>query len=170
MQFKTTIEKFDSNLWSYYVVIPKNIGAQFIKGENRRVKCSINGAPPIQSALMPKGEIYSIYVKKSFMKDHSINESDQVDVQLVKDESDYGMPLPDTFEMLLDQDEEGQKLFKALTMGKQRSLVHIVGKVKNVDSQIAKGLAIMHQLKESNGALDFKRLNELIKIYNNRKI
>ena len=71
--------------------------------------------------------------------------------------------------VLLSQDLEGSDYFHKLTKGKQRSLIHIVGKVKNIDSQLAKGLAIMHHLKEAQGELDFKRLNVLIKEYNNRK-
>lgn len=166
--FKTCILKFESDLWSYYVAIPKAIGDPFIDGENRRVVCIINAAEPIHSALMPKGEVYSIYVKIEFMKKHGLLEGDEVNVTLKKDVSEYGMPLPESFQVLMDQDEEGTRYFKSLSMGKQRSLIHIVGKVKNVDSQLAKGLAIMHHLKEAKGELDFKRLNVLIKEYNNR--
>lgn len=168
-KFKASILKFEYDLWSYYVAIPKKIGDQFVEGDNRRITCSINGAKPIHSALMPKGEFYSIYVKKEFMKKHELEEGDEVEVTIEKDCSEYGMPIPESFQVLLDQDHAGSMFFHKLTKGKQRSLIHIVGKVKNVDSQLAKGLAIMHHLKEANGELDFKRLNVLIKDYNNRK-
>lgn len=167
--FKSPILKFESDLWSYYVAIPKSIGDQFIDGEDRRIICTINTADPIHSALMPKGDVYSVYVKKEFMKKYALNEGDEVEVQLEKDRSEYGMPVPESFRVLLDQDQEGSMYFHELTRGKQRNLIHIVGKVKNVDSQLAKGLAIMHHLKEAKGELDFKRLNVLIKEYNNRK-
>ncbi|MEM7298159.1 MAG: YdeI/OmpD-associated family protein [Bacteroidota bacterium] len=167
--FKAPILKFESDLWSFYLAIPKEIGNHFIVGDDRRVKCTINNAKPIHSALMPKGDVYSIYVKKDFLKKHLLEEGDEVDVLLEKDTSEYGIPLPESFQVLLDQDEEGSLYFHELTKGKQRSLIHIVGKVKNVDSQLAKGLAIMHHLKETKGELDFKRLNVLIKEYNNRK-
>lgn len=163
------ILKFDTDLWSFYVPIPKEIGDKFIEGDNRRVKCTINSSNPIYTALMYKGEVYSIYVKKAFMKKHGLSKGNEVKVTLAKDSSEYGMPVPESFQVLMDQDEEGMKYFKQLTMGKQRSLIHIVGKVKNVDSQLAKGLAIMHHLKETKGELDFKRLNILIKEFNNRK-
>lgn len=166
---KAPILKFESDLWSYYVAIPKNIGDQFIEGEDRRVICTINNGSSIHSALMPKGDVYSIYVKKEFMKKLGLSEGDEVEVSLEKDKSEYGMPLPESFQVLLDQDVEGSMYFHKLTKGKQRTLIHIVGKVKNVDSQLAKGLAIMHHLKEAKGELDFKRLNVLIKEYNNRK-
>ncbi|MEP0984057.1 YdeI/OmpD-associated family protein [Ekhidna sp.] len=167
-KFTAPILKFEYDMWSYYLAVPKSIGDKFIVGDDRRIICTINNQTPIHSALMPKGDIYSIYVKKEFMKKNGLSEGDEVSVKLEKDKSEYGLPIPESFQILLDQDSEGGSLFHQLTKGKQRSLIHIVGKVKNVDSQLSKGLAIMHHLKEAKGELDFKRLNVLIKEYNNR--
>ena len=169
MKLKAPILKFKYDLWSYYVAIPKTVGDKFIEGDDRRVVCTIANGQPIHGALMPKGDVYSIYVKKDFLKKNALAEGDEVEVILQKDRSEYGMPIPESFQVLLDQDTEGSVFFHQLTKGKQRSLIHIVGKVKNVDSQLAKGLAIMHHLKEAQGELDFKRLNVLIKEYNNRR-
>jgi len=167
--FKSVLENFHNNLWSYYIPIPKNVGDQFIEGENRRVLCSINGNVPLHSALMHKDGGYTIYVNKETKSKLGIEEGEEINVNLEKDTSEYGIPMPESFEVLLGQDEEGRGYFQSLTMGKQRSLIYIVQKVKNVDSQLAKGLAIMHHLKEEKGALDFKRLNIVFKEYNNRK-
>ena len=163
------ILKFEYDLWSYYIAIPRSIGDLFIEGEDRRVICTINNTTPTHSALMPKGDVYSIYVKKNFLEKHGLMEGDVVNVHLEKDRSEYGMEIPASFVELMIQDTEGSHYFHSLTKGKQRTLIHLVGKVKNVDSQLAKGLAIMHHLKEAEGKLDFKRLNVLIKEYNNRK-
>lgn len=168
MKIKVQIHKFDSDAWSYYLAIPMDKANVFIEGDNRRVKCTLFGES-IHSALMPKGDICFIYLKKKLMKKNGLVEGDEVEILLEKDTSDYGIQIPISFEELLHQDEEGSIYFHELTKGKQRSLIHIVGKVKNVDSQLAKGLAIMHHLKEEQGELDFKRLNVLIKEYNNRK-
>ena len=162
------ILRFESDLWSYYLSVPKSEGSSLIEGDDRRIICTIMGEK-IHGALMPKGDYFSIYLKKDFMKKHGLSEGENVKIQLEKDRSDYGMPLPPSFQELLFQDVEGSQYFHKLTKGKQRSLIHIVGKVKNVDSQLAKGLAIMHHLKEAQGVLDFKRLNVLIKEYNNQK-
>ena len=167
--FTSTLEHFHNKLWSYYIPIPKKIGDQFVEGDNRRVLCSINGSTPIHSALMHKDGDFTIYVNTELQKKLGIEEGDTVNVRLEKDTSEFGLPLPESFEVLLAQDDEGRAYFQSLTMGKQRSLIYIVQKVKNVDSQLAKGLAIMHHLKEEKGVLDFKRLNVLIKEYNSRK-
>ena len=93
---------------------------------------------------------------------------DQVTITLEKDTSEYGMPMPESLMLLLDQDEEGSKYFHELTPGKQRSLIYIVSKVKNIDKQINKGLAILEHLREFKGQIEYKQLNEKIKSYNQR--
>ena len=168
MRLRVPIKKFEYDLWSHYLAIPQEKAKQFIEGDNRRIVCHVLGEE-IHSALMPKGDISFIYLKKDLMKRNGLTEGDEVEILLEKDRSDYGIPIPASFQELLHQDEEGSRFFHELTKGKQRSLIHLVGKVKNVDSQLAKGLAIMHHLKEDRGILDFKRLNVLIKEYNNRK-
>jgi hypothetical protein len=169
MTFKAELAHFHNQLWSYYIPVPKTIAENFISAENRRIICTVNSKLQFQGALMPKGDVYSIYLTKERVKELGVQEGDVLDIQLEKDTSEFGMPLPESFEALLDQDIEGRSLFEGLTKGKQRTLVQIVGKVKNIDSQLAKGLAIMHHLKESEGRLDFKRLNVLIKEYNSKK-
>lgn len=169
MIFQTTLHDFHSKLFRYYIPISKEVGDQFVDGDNRRVLCSINGNEQTQSALMHIDGGFYILVRNQLRKKLGLEEGDEINVSLEKDHSEFGHEVPESFEALLAQDDEGRGYFEALTMGNQRSLVYIVGKVKNVDSQIAKGLAIMHHLKEEKGVLDYKRLNVLIKEYNNRK-
>ena len=92
---------------------------------------------------------------------------DTINVKLQKDTSQYGIPMPEELQIAMDQEEGAFAYFEALTVGKQRTLIYLVSKVKNTDSRIKKGLAIAFHLAESKGNLDFKRLNELIKHYNN---
>ena len=169
MNIQTTLEDFHSKLFRYYISVSKEVGDQFVKGENRRITCSINGTDPYQCALMYQDGGFYILVNNQIRKKIGIEEGDKIEVTIEKDTSKFGHEVPASFEALLDQDEEGKAYFDSLTMGKQRSLIYLVKKVKNVDSQIAKGLAIMQHLRDAKGELDFKRLNELIKEYNNRK-
>ena len=66
----------------------------------------------------------------------------------------------------MDQDLAGKAFFDALTPGKKRTLIYLVANVKNVDSQLRKGMAILDHLKEANGKIDFKQVNQKIKEYN----
>jgi len=168
IEFKAILEDFRSNLWRHHISVPTEIADMFIEGDNRRVICVLNGLVEFKSAIMYKKGGFFILVNKEVRDKLNIGTGDEVAVGLEKDISEYGVEMPDSFQVLLDQDEEGNRLFKQLTLGKQRSLIYIVGKVKNIDSQLNKGMAILDHLREKDGKLDFKQLNEKIKYYNNR--
>jgi hypothetical protein len=168
IQFKSTLQKFDPKLFGFHFQVPAEIAEQFIDGNNRRVICDVNKQLKMQCALMPYSQGYFILINKTRVKQLGLRVDEEVELSLKKDNSEYGHEMPESFEMLLVQDEEGSKYFHQLTPGKKRSLIYIVGKVKNVDSQLNKGLAILEHLRTDHGQLDFKKLNELIKEYNQR--
>lgn len=80
--------------------------------------------------------------------------------------SKYGLPFPQELEELLKIDLEGKKHFESLTYGKIRTLLHIVGKPKSVEVRIKKALTTINCIKEVNGKLNFKELNESFKASN----
>ena len=53
---KTKIDRFDSNLWHFHLVIPQKFAHQIIDGTNRRVVATINKTIQFQAALMPLGD------------------------------------------------------------------------------------------------------------------
>ena len=164
----TTLKKFDSNLWGYHFPVPENIGKEFNQGNNRRVICKINDHFSMQCALMPYSDGFFILINQDLVKKLGLSIHTKVLLNIEKDHSEYGHQVPESFSILLDQDPEGSQYFEQLSPGKKRSLIYLVSKVKNVDSQLNKGLAILHHLKEQAGILDFKKLNQLIKVYNQR--
>jgi uncharacterized protein YdeI (YjbR/CyaY-like superfamily) len=88
---------------------------------------------------------------------------DIVDVVLVKDESKYGLPMPEEFEEVLKQDPEGDDLFHALTAGKQRSILYLLSRSKDIDVRIHQALLIVEHLKENDGKIIDKVLYEELK-------
>jgi len=166
--FQTTIEDFHTKLWRHHLVIPEPIANEFIDGDNRRIICWLSDKVYVQTALMPAKDYWFVLLNKEVRTQLSLEEGHVIEIKLEKDTSEFGHPVPESFQVLLDQDKEGRKYFEALTPGKQRSLIYIVRKVKNIDSQLNKGLAIMDHLKEVQGKLDFRMLNQKIKEYNNR--
>ncbi|MFT3743199.1 MAG: YdeI/OmpD-associated family protein [Pyrinomonadaceae bacterium] len=88
---------------------------------------------------------------------------DMVDVVLVKDESKYGLPMPEEFEEVLNQDPEGDRLFHALGKGKQRSLLYLLSRSKDVDLRIHQALIVVEHLKENDGNIVGDVLNRQLK-------
>lgn len=171
MEFTTSLQKFtdkNASVYGLHFPVPKPIAQNFIAGENRRVICTVNQSFKLSSGLMPFQEYWYILVNQEVKKQLNLEIGDEVVIHLEKDRSEYGMPMPEELMVLLDQDELGHRYFHELTPGKQRNLIYLVNKVKNVDSRLNKALAIVDHLKEYEGKLDFKALHVKIKEYNQR--
>ncbi|MFY0594449.1 DUF1905 domain-containing protein [Roseivirga sp.] len=166
LKFETTLEHFDWNIWGYHLPVNQEITKKMSSENHRRVKCVLNGSITVFCALMPIDNGSYILVNKTNRTKLNLDIGDRVEVAIEKDTSEYGIPIPESLLVLLDQDDVGSKYFHALTPGKQRSLIYLVSKVKSVDKQINKGLAVLDHLKDVQGKLDFKMLNEKIKYYN----
>lgn len=164
--FTSLMEKFDSNLWGFHFCVSAEIGNQFVtEGNDRRVICTLNDKQEFQCALMPKGDgSFFINVNKKLRDALKLAVGSQVNVLLEKDESEYGLPMPEELQELLLQDEEGDKLFHALTIGKKRTLLYIVGSVKDTGKRISRALAIINHLKATGGKIDYKKLNEGLRL------
>lgn len=167
--FSTTLEHFDWNIWGYHLPVNADITKEMSSATHKRVKCTLNNTVQIHCALMLIDEGSYILINKKVRTKLGLSIGDKVKVIIERDTSEYGMPIPESFRVLLDQDEVGSKYFHELTPGKQRSLIYIVSKVKSVDKQINKGLAILEHLSDVNGKLDFRMLNQKIKEYNQRE-
>lgn len=168
--FKAKLGKFESNLWQFHFEVPEEIALKLIEKENKRVICTLNNTLKWPAALMKSKTCYFVLVNNENRKLLELNEGDEFLVSLEKDFSDYGFEFPEEMEVLFEQDEEANQYFMSLTMGKRRSLIYLVQKVKNSDSRLRKALAIAHHLKDVKGELDFKLLNKTIKAFNKKSI
>lgn len=163
-KFTSKIVQLDSTVWSICLIVPVENAAPFLGGKDRRILCTLNDEIQIYAALMPKGEgIWFVNINKETRKKLNLEVGSSVDVILEKDESKYGMPMPEEFDAILESDTAGNEIFHQLTPGKQRTLIYQIGKPKSSDKRITKGLKILEYLKMTNGKIDFKELNEWMK-------
>lgn len=167
LTFFSKLGKFDFNHWHFHIPVPDRIAAEMMDESHRRVLVWINDSGPYHMALMKAKECWYVLVNQQIRTTLNLNEKKPIQVKIERDLSEFGHEVPEEFEVLLDQDEEGNAHFRALTPGKQRSLIYLVTQVKNPESRMKKSLAILHHLKVAHGKLDFKQLNAWIKYYNN---
>lgn len=168
--FTTNLERKPSSLsWNFTIDVPLDIANQFVEKENRRVICTLNENHAFHAALMPNGKGgYFIMINSEVRKKLKLGEDAKLHVQLKKDTSKYGIHLPEEMKELLLIDEEGSAFFHQLTPGKQRSLLHVIGKPKSSDIRLKKAVVVLEHLKTNNGKLDFKMLNVAFKEANQR--
>lgn len=166
LTFNSTLENFHTKLWQFHIPLPDEVVSNWdMKGE-KRVVVTLNNNKTYPAALLKTKAYYFILANKEIKNELHLEEGDSVQVTIVEDKSEYGHHMPEEFQVLLDQDQQGADYFYQLTKGKQRSLVYLVSKVKNSDSKLKKVLAIISHLKKVKGKLDYKLLNEEIKHYN----
>lgn len=162
IKFNTLLERSpETSGWHFLIIERKTADKLSFKDQYKRVVCSINGGEPFQCALMPSRGKFYIIVNKQKRDALGIAAGDKVKVELVIDESKYGLPMPAEFREVLDQDAEGDRIFHALTPGKQRSLLHFVGTIKDVDKRIHQSLVIVEHIKENGRVIDKLLYEEL---------
>lgn len=162
--FTAHLQPSGNNLWGAHLPVPDEIAQIFVGEGDKRVVCSLNEQQPFQCGLIPNGnKSYVIVLNKKWRETLRLEPGMAVRVSLEKDDSKYGLPMPEEMEAVLAQDEAGDRLFHALTPGKIRTLLYIAGNVKNSDGRIKRALAIVEHLKMNGGKIDFKALGEELK-------
>lgn len=158
------MERSDNKLWGCHFRVPKNIAALLIEGKSRRVVCTLNEKETYQCAILHfRTGITVIAVNKKIQDLLQVSFGDNVEVQLQKDKSAYGLQLPEELEEVFQLEKKGKKLFRALTPGKQRTLLYIVGNAKDPEKRALRALAVVRHLMENNGTIDYKKLNVRLK-------
>jgi hypothetical protein len=165
LKFKTALVRFGDGGW-VFLPVTRELAAtiDFPNKRFKRVVCSIDGNEGFQCALMPSGTgDFVITVNKTKRDAWDIKVGEEIDVRLEIDTSKYGLPMPEEFRAVLDQDPEGDRLFHELSPGKQRSLLYLAGQKTDVDLRIHRALAIVEHLKENGGKVIGDKLDHELK-------
>ena len=163
-QFETHINRFeDSDLWHFYIMVPDAV-VHSLKPWGNRVVCTVNGHFSFQTAVLSAGERgYFININKDIRTKLDLNVNDELTIALTPDTSRYGLPVPEAFSELLQQDPEFEAVFHHLTLGKQRTLIYMISKFKTEVKQLEKLMILRNYLVSVKGKLDYKELNQAFK-------
>ena len=165
VSFETELVTSGEKPMYHYLLVEKAwVKPMGFTGNVRRVVCTVNDQLSFQCSLMPNGKgAYYISVNKENRTKLDIIPGDRISVRLDRDTSKYGLPMPEELQAVLDQDPMGDRLFHALTNGKQRTILYYVSKQKNIDRRIEAALIIMEHLKNNEGKIDYRKLHEELK-------
>ena len=163
VKLKSVVEVIGDPAW-YIVRIPRAKVDHFdFKKNLRRVICTINGTERFNYALMPSKGDYFITLNKQRRTALKLSIGDPVTIEIEKDLSKYGMPMPDELAEVLRQDPEGDKLFNALSPGNQRLLLKLIVLVKDLDKRIHRALIAIEHLKRTKGKFVYDELYNAMK-------
>lgn len=163
-RFTAVLERSDNKLWGAHLRVPETVAALASGPKDRRVRCRLNGEAEYQCAMVPfGGGRYVLTVNKSLRERLGLAIGSSVRVSIRRDESEYGLPVPEELAELFRQDTTGRKLFHALTKGKQRTLLYIIGKPKDPDVRARHAVTILRHLQSNSGAINYRQLAAALK-------
>ena len=162
---KTKLEKMSGDYAWHIVRVSRKIAVKLgIKGNTRRVVCTLNDSEPFQCGLMPDGNgEFFISLNKKLRDKLCVSDGEVITVALTKDESKYGLPMPEELDEVMRQDREGQNLFHALKPGNQRLVIRMIDAVTDVDKRIHRALVTMEYLKRTDGKFVYDELHTAMK-------
>jgi hypothetical protein len=167
-EYETVLLPSGSNIYLTLVHVPDDIAEAFKnEGVKRVVACLISEAREheYQCGLIPLGDGKTgIMINKTIRTKLKIGEGSRLLVRLRTDDSEYGLEMPEELAELMLQDDEGSRLFHALTKGKQRTLIYVVASQKRSDRRIERAITVIEHLKEHYGKIDYKRLYDDMKV------
>ncbi len=142
--FSTVLSPIKATFIKTAIFLPEAIIKQ-LPGGRVRVKGSFNDAPFSLAVQHLKDGARYFAVSAPLRKAARIRTGDKVEVTFRLVDPDK-LDIPEELEAVLAQDDLALKNWKLLTTGYQRSLIHYVTAVKNVDSRIKRSLKLMEKL------------------------
>jgi bifunctional DNA-binding transcriptional regulator/antitoxin component of YhaV-PrlF toxin-antitoxin module len=165
VKFESTLEVTDGTSVYHILRVSRESVASFeFKGNLRRVICTLNGVETFNCALFPSKGNYFVTLGKKLRDRLRLKIGDTVTVELEKDTSIYGMPMPEEFAEVLSQDPDGDRLFNELSPGDQRLMLKLIVFVKDVDKRIARALVGIELLKHSDGKFDYHTQHDTMRL------
>ncbi|MEL7223238.1 MAG: YdeI/OmpD-associated family protein, partial [Bacteroidota bacterium] len=148
VSFTTTIITMPEWGSTCCVAVPDEVAIRFKEAGVSRIVCMINEDDHYHCAInKSKQHGYFILFSKARQKATGVSAGDELEVTLLADESEYGMPMPKEWAEVLAIDEDAYERFQKLTPGRQRNILHLVGSAKREETRINRALLIAENLK-----------------------
>ncbi len=121
----------------FYLTIPAEVIKQFEQKRQTRLLCTIEEKYTFQCGLNHLGDgNFFIIISSQKMKDIGRKLGDKIRFEIQQDPNPLGVDIPEVLEAMLEQDEELRSIFENFSLGKQRSVIFAIQKIKNIDKQI----------------------------------
>jgi hypothetical protein len=121
----------------FYLTIPAEVVNQFENKRHTRLICTINEHFSFQCGLNHLGDgNFFVIIGSQKMKEIGKKLGDKVRFEIKEDPNPLGVDIPEVLEAVLEQDEELKSIFENLSLGKQRSVIFAIQKIKSIDKQI----------------------------------
>lgn len=148
VEVETVVSDSGADFMSLYLPIPGWAVESMTQGKMTRAIATVNEVS-FPCALRPqKDGNYCITLSKEKVKKMKLVEGLRVIVYVEPDLSEYGFPIPEEFDELMQQDPAVKEMFDRLNPGQRRGWLYYISSGKSVDTRIKRALEIAEKLRE----------------------
>ncbi len=130
----------------FFLKIEAEVINQFPNKRHTRFLCTLDGSLTYQCGLNHLGDgNFFIILSTKNLSAIGKNLGDTVEFELKEDPNPLGVDVPEILEIVLEQDTELKSVWEKLTLGKKRSVIFNVIKIKDLDTQVQKVELLLHE-------------------------
>lgn len=128
----------------FYIQLLSSIVNEFPNKRSTRLICTIDEKLDFQCGLNHLGDgNYFIIISGKHLKAIDKQIGDKIKLVIQEDPNPLGVDMPEILEVILEQDHEIKIIFDGLTLGKKRSIIHQINRIKDIDKQIQKVIQLI---------------------------
>jgi len=146
VSFQAHVQKFDYALGYHYFVVPEEEALKFDGGKwPVRVVCTINGLFSWQGALQRANGGFHILLAQTNLRKLGLRIGSAFEAELAPDNSEFGLPMPEAMQELLQQDANLNTLWEGFGISMKRNTLYYVNGTKNPDLQIKRAMQMIQK-------------------------
>jgi hypothetical protein len=128
----------------FYLVVARALVENLPAGRKTRLICDIDGRKKLRCGLSPLGNgDHFILISTANAKELGIGKGSPVTFRLAVDPGQLGVEMPPALAELLRQEDDLKAAFDELTDGKKRSLIFQLLRIRDIDRQVMKAVALL---------------------------
>lgn len=129
----------------FFLIINSETVEQLTRKKQTRLICRLDGKISFQCGLNHYGDgNFFIIISSKNMKAINKNHGDTIYFEISEDPNPLGAEIPETVQILLEQDAVLKEKFDLLTDGKKRSILFQVNKIRDIDKQVIKAIGLIN--------------------------
>lgn len=131
----------------HIIDVDEDVAQHFLQHDQKRVLLHFPNGTYFHRAFQKSKGLYYISLGQGTVREARVQVGEILTIRIEADTSKYGMPFPEEFEEVLDQDFEAQEKWEALTPGLKRSVLHYISSGKHVDTRIQRSIYMAEKMK-----------------------
>ncbi|MBO9638157.1 MAG: DUF1905 domain-containing protein [Siphonobacter aquaeclarae] len=146
--FDSVLDRLEDRGGLHFVAVPAEIAQQVKQSGHSRLVCTLNHLLDFHCAIQSDGQGgFFILVGTDIRRKLKLAIGQRLSLSIIPDTSEFGRPMPEEFQAVLDTEDEGRRLFLELKPSMQRNILYWVSSAKSVDKRIERSLEMIRRLK-----------------------